>query len=76
MKYTDRIMSVVTDALSRMDQITSQIKELDCRHKAEEISGVDYQAQKAGLLKQRDAIRHTLFLSARERTRPHVFLLR
>ena len=57
MKYTDRIMSIVTDALSRMEQITGQIEELDRRFKAEEIAGVDYQAQKAELLKQRDAAR-------------------
>lgn len=52
MKYTDRIMNIVKDALSRMGQITGQIKELDRRFKAEEISGVDYHAQKAELEKQ------------------------
>lgn len=36
MKYTDRVMNIVKDALSRMEQITGQIKELDRRFKAEE----------------------------------------
>lgn len=57
MKYTDRVMNIVKDALSRMEQITVRIKELDRRFKAEEISGVDYQAQKAELEKQLEANR-------------------
>ncbi len=57
MKYTDRVMNIVKDALSRMEQITGQIKELDRRFKAEEISGMDYQAQKAELEKQMEANR-------------------
>ena len=58
MKYTDRVMNIVKDALSRMEQITVQIKELDRRFKAEEISGVDYQAQKAELEKQLNTARY------------------
>lgn len=57
MKYTDRVMNIVKDTLSRMEQITGQIKELDRRFKAEEIPGADYQAQKAELEKQREAVR-------------------
>lgn len=57
MKYTDRVMNIVKDALSRMEQITVRIKELDRRFKAEEISGMDYQAQKAELEKQQEANR-------------------
>lgn len=57
MKYTDHIMNIVNNALSRMEQITGQIKELDIRFKAEEISGVDYQTQKAEMEKQLDANR-------------------
>ena len=57
MKYTDRVMNIVKDALSRMEQITGQIKGLDRRFKAEEISGMDYQAQKAELEKQLEANR-------------------
>lgn len=41
-----------------MEQITGQIKELDHRFKAEEISGVDYQAQKAELEKQLNTARY------------------
>ena len=48
-------MNIVKDALSKMELITGQIKELDRRFKAEEISGVDYQAQKAELGKQLEA---------------------
>ena len=51
-------MNIVKDALSRMEQITVQIKELDRRFKAEEISGVDYQAQKAELEKQLNTARY------------------
>lgn len=58
MKYTDRVMNIVKDALSRMEQITVQIKELDRRFKAEEISGMDYQAQKAELEKQLNTARY------------------
>ena len=58
MKYTDRVMNIVNDALSQMEQIAGQIKELDRRFKAEEISGVDYQAQKAELEKQLNAARY------------------
>ena len=47
MKYTEKVMNIVKDALSRMEQITGQIEDLNRRFKAEEISGVDYQAQKA-----------------------------
>ena len=57
MKYTDRVMNIVKAALSQMDQITSQIDDLSRRYKAEEISGVDYQAQKAEQKKQRDMVR-------------------
>lgn len=57
MKYTDRVMNIVKDALSQMEQITGQLKALDRRFKAEEISGVDYQAQKAEVEKQLEANR-------------------
>lgn len=57
MKYTDRVMSIVKGALFRTEQITGRIKELDRRFKAEEISGVDYRAQKAELEKQREVAR-------------------
>ena len=58
MKYTEKVMNIVKGALSKMEQITGQIKELDIRFKAEEISGVDYQAQKAELEKQLNAARY------------------
>ena len=58
MKYTDRVMNIVKGALSKMEQITGQIKELDIRFKAEEISGVDYQAQKTELEKQLNTARY------------------
>ena len=57
MKYTEKVMNIVKDALSRMEQITGQIKELDRRYKAEEITGMDYQAKKAELEKQLEANR-------------------
>lgn len=57
MKYTERVMHIVKTELSKMEQITGQIKELNRRFKAEEISGVDYQAQKAELEKQLEANR-------------------
>ena len=50
-------MNIVKDALSQMEQIVGQIKELDRRFKAEEISGVDYQSQKAELGNQMEANR-------------------
>lgn len=49
MKYTEKVMNIVKGALSKMEQITGQIEDLDRRYKAEEIAGVDYQAQKAEL---------------------------
>lgn len=58
MKYTEKVMNIVKGALSKMEQITGQIKELDIRFKAEEISGVDYQAQKAELEKQLNHARY------------------
>lgn len=57
MKYTDRVMNIVNGALAQMEQITSQIKELDRRYKAEAVSGVDYATQKAELEKQQNAVR-------------------
>ena len=57
MKYTDRVMNIVKDALSKMEQIAGQIEELDRRFKAEAISGVDYKEQKAELEKQLEANR-------------------
>ena len=50
-------MNITKDALSRMEQITGQIEDLNRRFKAEEISGVEYAAQKAELEKQREAVR-------------------
>lgn len=58
MKYTEKVMNIVKGALSKMEQITGQSKELDIRFKAEEISGVDYQAQKAELEKQLNTARY------------------
>ncbi len=57
MKYTEKVMNIVKGALSNMEQITGQIKELDRRYKAKEISGVDYQSQKKELEKQLEAVR-------------------
>lgn len=58
MKYTEKVMNIVKGALSKMEQITGQIEELDLRFKAEEISGMDYQAQKAELEKQMNTARY------------------
>ena len=58
MKYTEKVMNIVKGALSKMEQITVRIKELDRRFKAEEISGVDYQAQKEEWEKQLNAARY------------------
>lgn len=57
MKYTEKVMNIVKGALSKMEQITGQIEDLNRRFKAEEISGLDYQAQKAEMEKQREAVR-------------------
>lgn len=57
MKYTEKVMNIVKGALSKMEQITGQIEELDRRFKAEEISGMDYRAQKVELEKQLNAAR-------------------
>lgn len=57
MKYTARIMNIVNDALSKMEQITGQVEELTSRYKAEQIAGADYQAQKAEMEKQRETVR-------------------
>lgn len=58
MKYTEKVMNIVKGALSKMEQITGQIEDLNRRFKAEEISGVDYQAQKAELEKQLNTARY------------------
>lgn len=58
MKYTEKVMNIVKGALSKMEQITGQIEDLNRRFKAEEISGVDYQVQKAELEKQLNAARY------------------
>lgn len=57
MKYTEKVMNIVKSALSEMEQIAEQIEELNRRFKAEEISGKDYQAQKAELEKQQETVR-------------------
>lgn len=57
MKYTEKLMNVVKNALSRMEQITGKIEDLNRRFKAEEIAGRDYSAQKAELEKQWDTVR-------------------
>lgn len=57
MKYTEKVMEIVKTTLAQMEQITGQIEDLNRRYKAEEISGMDYQAQKAELEKQRDMVR-------------------
>lgn len=58
MKYTDRVMNIVKDALSRMEQITGQIEDLNLRFKAGQISVVDHQARKAELEKQLNTARY------------------
>ena len=58
MKYTEKVMNIVKGALSKMEQLTGQIEDLNRRFKAEEISGVDDQAQKAELEKQLNAARY------------------
>ena len=57
MKYTEKVMNIVKSAQSRMDQIAGQIEELTNRYKAEQIAGVDYQAQKVEMEKQRESVR-------------------
>lgn len=57
MKYTEKVMKIVKNALTQMEQVSGRIEELSCRYKAEEISGVDYQAQRVELEKQRDMVR-------------------
>ncbi len=54
MKYTEKVMNIVKGALSRMEQISGLIEDLTGRFKAEQISGVDYAAQKNELEKQLD----------------------
>lgn len=49
MKYTEKLMNVVKNALPRMEQITGKIEDLNRRFKAEGIAGRDYLAQKAEL---------------------------
>ncbi len=58
MKYTEKVMNIVKGALSRMEQITGQIEELSRRFKAKDISGMDYQTQKAELEKQLNTARY------------------
>ena len=57
MKYTEKIMQIVKDALSKMETITDQIEDLTIRYQSEEIAGVDYQAQKAEMEKQLETVR-------------------
>lgn len=57
MKYTEKVMDIVKSAVSRLETVGARSGELDRRFKAEIISGVDYQAQKAQLEKERNAIR-------------------
>ena len=58
MKYTEKVMNIVKGALSKLEQLTGQIGDLNRRFKAEVISGVDYQAQKAELEKQLNTARY------------------
>ena len=58
MKYTEKVMNIVNGALSKMEKITGQIEDLNRRFKAGELSGVDYQTQKAELEKQLNAARY------------------
>ena len=55
MKYTEKVMNIVKNALTQVEQITGQVEELNRRFKAEEISGKDYQLQKEALEQQKNA---------------------
>ena len=57
MKYTEKVMNIVKGALSKMEQITGQIEDLNRRFKAEQITGEDHRAQKAELEKQLNTTR-------------------
>ena len=57
MKYTEKVMNIVKNALTQVEQITGQVEELNRRFKAEEISGKDYQLQKEALEQQKTAVR-------------------
>lgn len=52
MKYTEKVMNIVNDALQQIRRISGQIEELNRRLKAQEIAGMDYKVQKAELEKQ------------------------
>jgi hypothetical protein len=57
MKYTEKVMNIVRNALSQMGQLSGQIEDLNNRFKAEEICGKDYQAQKEELERQKETVR-------------------
>ena len=58
MRYTDRVMNVVKNALSWMEQITAQLEDMTRRFKAEEITPVKYRAQREELEMQLNTVRY------------------
>jgi len=57
MQYTQKVMNIVKETLSKVEQIGGELQELTARYKAEEISGQDYRAQKAELEQRISAVR-------------------
>ena len=57
MQYTQKVMNIVKESLSKVEQITGELQELTARYRAEEISGQDYRAQKAELDQRISAVR-------------------
>lgn len=57
MQYTQKVMNIVKEALSKVELITGELQDLTDRYRAEEISGQDYRAQKAELEQRISAVR-------------------
>lgn len=57
MKYTEKVMSIVNDTLSRVDRIKGQIENLKMKLKDEDISPKSYQEQSEDLKKQMESVR-------------------
>ena len=58
MKFTEKVMNTVHNALRQQEQVAGQLEILEAQFKAQEISGKAYEEEKTALEKQKIAILH------------------
>lgn len=58
MLYTEKVMNLVKDSVSKIEQLTGQLKELETQYKADKITGQNYRERTAELEQQITGVRN------------------